>query len=390
MKTLLYFHPHGSTSWGQVVDGVKDIAAKAGWHVQEVNVRPTAKNLEELRKFWNPIGAIVDAGAGVNELSETDLNAFPVVFIDHDPATLPRGAFSVCHDSTATATLAAKELLSTGFANFAYVAFHERRFWDEEREAAFTKAVELNGKQCSVFRTGNASSADSVRHFRRLRDFVVSLPKPCGVFAANDRTAENVLTVARMLNISIPYDLSVIGVDNYANVCENTSPTLTSVEPDFRRAGASAAMTIMEITQAHGRFTGERNRLYGPLRVVRRASTRILTRDDAEVSAALELIDAKACTGLTAAEVVRTFPCSRVYAEMRFRRSTGQSILEAIQTVRLNRAKELLRNPSQQLKSIADFCGFKSQNALCKFFLKKTGKTMSAWRAAESSARRLA
>ena len=31
--------------------------------------------------------------------------------------------------------------------------------------------------------------------------------------------------------------------------------------------------------------------------------------------------------------------------------------------------------------SIADFCGFKSQNALCKFFLKKTGKTMSAWRA---------
>ena len=114
MKTLLYFHPHGSTSWGLVVDGVKDIAAKADWHVQEVNVRPTHKNLKELRKFWNPIGAIVDAGAGVNELSEDDLKAFPVVFIDHDPATLPRNAFSVCHDSSATATLAAKELLSTG------------------------------------------------------------------------------------------------------------------------------------------------------------------------------------------------------------------------------------------------------------------------------------
>ena len=384
MKTLLYFHPHGSTSWGQVVDGVKDIAAKADWHVQEVNVRPTHKNLEELRKFWNPVGAIVDAGAGINELSEADLRAFPVVFIDHDPATLPRGAFSVCHDSAATATLAAKELLSTGFANFAYVTFHERRFWDEEREAAFTKAVELNGKQCSVFRTGNASSADSVSHLRRLREFVASLPKPCGVFAANDRTAENVLTVARMLNLSMPNDLSVIGVDNYVNVCENTSPTLTSVEPDFRRAGASAAMMMMEIAQSKGNFAGERKRVYGPLRVVRRASTRIIKRDDAEVAAALEIIETKACTGLTAAQVVRLFPCSRVYAEMRFRRATGQSILEAIQAVRLERAKELLRNPNQQLKSIADFCGFKSQNALCKFFLKKTGKTMSAWRAAES------
>ena len=382
MKTLLYFHPYGSTSWELVVDGVKDIAAKAGWHVQEVNVKPTHKNLEELRTFWNPVGAIIDAGAGVDELAAADLNSFPVIFIDHDPKTLPRNAFSVCHDSEKTATLAAKELLSTGFSHFAYISFHERRFWDDEREAAFRKAIALNGKSCSVFRTDSVSTADSVRYLRKLRDFISSLPKPCGVFAANDRTAENVLMVARMLNLSIPYDLSVIGVDNYVSVCEKTSPTLTSVEPDFRRAGASAAMLVMEIAQSKGRFSGERRRLYGPLRVVRRASTRILTRDDAEVSAALELIEKKSCTGLTAAEVVRIFPCSRVYAEMRFRKATGQSILEAIQAVRLERVKELLRNPNQQLKTIADFCGFKSQNALCKFFRKKTGETMSAWRTA--------
>ena len=139
-------------------------------------------------------------------------------------------------------------------------------------------------------------------------------------------------------------------------------------------------MLVMEIVQAKGRFVGERNRTYGPLRVVRRASTRILARHDAEVAAALELIERESCMGLTAAQVVRLFPCSRVYAEMRFRRATGQSILEAIQAVRLERAKELLRNPSQQLKSIADFCGFRNQNSLCKFFLKKTGMTMSAWR----------
>jgi len=199
-------------------------------------------------------------------------------------------------------------------------------------------------------------------------------------FAANDRTAENVLTVARMLNLSMPQDLSVIGVDNYASVCETTSPTLTSVEPDFRRAGASAAMMVLETTQAHSNATTDKRRVYGPLRVVRRASTRILARHDAEVAAALEMIEANACTALTAAQVVRIFPCSRVYAEMRFRRATGQSILEAIQSVRLERAKELLRNPNQQLKSIADFCGFKSLNALCKFFHKKTGMTMSAWR----------
>lgn len=381
MKTLLYFHPPGSMSWQPVVEGVKDIAAKAGWHVQEVNMRPTRRNMEKLRRFWDPVGVIVDAGAGVNELSSDDLKHFPVVFIDHDPATLPRNAFSVCHDSAATATLAAKELLSTGFVHFAYVSFHEKRFWDDEREAAFKKAIELNGMTCPVFRTGKASNADSVSHLRRLGEFIAALPKPCGVFAANDRTAENVLTVASMLNLSMPHDLSVIGVDNYENICENTSPTLTSVEPDFRRAGASAAMIVLEIEQNGNQPAAERRRVYGPLRVVRRASTRILARHDAEVAAALKMIAANACTALTAAQVAKTFPCSRVYAEMRFRRATGQSILEAIQSVRLERAKELLRNPNQQLKSIADFCGFKSQNALCKFFLKKTGMTMSAWRA---------
>ena len=380
MKTLLYFHPPGSTSWNLVVDGVKDIAAKADWHVQEVNVRPTHKSLDELRRFWNPIGAIIDAGAGVSELSAEHLRSFPVVFIDHDPATLPSNAFSVSHDSTAVAALAAKELLSTGFAHFAYVAFHEKRFWDSDREAAFRRAMELNGKQCSVFRTARAHRTDSVGYLRKLRTFIAALPKPCGVFAANDRTAASVLTTARLLELSVPDDIAVIGVDNYANICEDTVPTLSSIEPDYYHAGTAAAMLMMEIVQTGKRPNSLRVRTFGPVRIVRRASTRILSHHDADVEAALELIHKESCAGLTAKRVTGLFPCSRVYAEMRFRKSTGQSILEAIQAVRLERAKELLRNPARQLKSIADFCGFKSQNALCKFFLKKTGQTMSSWR----------
>lgn len=44
------------------------------------------------------------------------------------------------------------------------------------------------------------------------------------------------------------------------------------------------------------------------------------------------------------------------------------------------KGKELLRNPNQQIKAIADFCGLKSATALCKFFRSKTGVTVSAWR----------
>ena len=48
--------------------------------------------------------------------------------------------------------------------------------------------------------------------------------------------------------------------------------------------------------------------------------------------------------------------------------------------MQLERAKELLRNSSIQLKAISDFCGFTNPNSLRKFFLKATGKTMTAWR----------
>ena len=113
---------------------------------------------------------------------------------------------------------------------------------------------------------------------------------------------------------------------------------------------------------------------------MRRASTRILPTQDREVSAALDLIAREACLGLSSANVVSLFSCSRGQAEIRFRRTAGRSILEEIHAVRLEKAKELLRNPNQQIKAICDFCGFRTFNSLCKFFLKKTGMTMSEWR----------
>ena len=326
------------------------------------------------------IGQRIGDSGGINRL---DLKLRPTVLIDPDPTRLPSGAFTVRHDSVAAATLAAKELLSTGFTHFAYVPYPQKRFWSIERETAFTKSIAINGGTCKVFRARNTSNADSPDYLRSLREFIAALPRPCGIFAANDQIAASILTTTPLLELSIPDDIAVIGVDNYVNICEDTTPPLSSIEPDYYKAGTVAAMLMMEIVNARNRPTILRKRTFGPVRIVRRASTRIFKSHDADVEAALELIQKEACTGLSAARVTRLFACSRVYAEMRFRKATGQSILEAIQAVRLERAKEMLRNPDQQIKAIADFCGFKHPAALCKLFLKKTGMTMSAWRASQ-------
>ena len=67
-------------------------------------------------------------------------------------------------------------------------------------------------------------------------------------------------------------------------------------------------------------------------------------------------------------------------ADMRFRRSTGHTIIDEIHAVQLERVKQLLANGNLPLKVLSDFCGFGHPNSLRKFFLRASGMTMSAWR----------
>lgn len=133
-----------------------------------------------------------------------------------------------------------------------------------------------------------------------------------------------------------------------------------------------------------GGWRGGRTLTFGPLRIVRRASSRILRRSDPHVSAALDLIRREACTRLSAKRVAALFPCSRRMADIRFVNATGRTILAEIHAVQLERAKQLLANGDMPLKAISDFCGFTNANSLRKFFRKETGTTMSSWRARNS------
>ena len=197
--------------------------------------------------------------------------------------------------------------------------------------------------------------------------------------------AAETATAAAFVGLRIPEDLAILGIDNYQPVCEKARPPLTSIEPDFRRGGNLAALMLLARVRAKGGYRGPHTRTFGPLRVVRRASTRVFFRQDKTVAAALDLIRNEACNGLRARDVAALFPCSRRFADLRFRQATGHSILEEIQAVRLERAQDLLRDPQQQIKAISDFCGFANPNSLRKFFRAATGQTMSAWRAAESA-----
>lgn len=377
-SVVLYFRPSGNATPPEKLGGVLEIAERRSCHVQVIDTLPTRADFESLVAFWKPRGVIVECGGAADDVDAHIFRGLPTVFFNHNPATLPHDAFAVFHDQAGTARIAARELLSGGYENFAFVPDPQNRFWSRARQAAFVQTLAHKGKACAV--APLTAEQTLVEQQRVLRRFLCAQPKPCAVFAACDQIAAEVVTATNFVNLRIPADIAILGVDDDVAICEKCRPSLSSIRPNFRRGGNLAGLMLTAVIRTKGEYRGERTRLFGASRVVRRASTRFPLRADAVVSDALERIRREACAGLKARDVAAMFACSRRLADHRFRKATGQSILEAIHAVQLERAQELLLNTHQQLKAISDFCGFKHPNSLRKFFRKAIGLTLTEFR----------
>lgn len=365
MKTVLFLYAHDKPSVNGKMAGVYAYAQSRDWSVQTIESRLTPKKTRDLLAFWNPAGAIVECGGGANQIAPNLFGNVPVVFLDRNPKTLRTPAFCVKHDSTATTHLATRELLSSGpLASYAYVPWPKPRFWSDERVAAFDAALRLNGHRCVRFTESVDEKGLTTLH-ARLGAWLAALPKPVGVFAANDFMAAQTLAAAARFGIAVPDEAVVVGVDNNELLCENTHPSLSSVMPDFRTAGYRAAEMLDALIAAPNQRPYTTT--FGPLRLVRRASSNRTVRGDPFVQQALDQIRRDACNGLAARDVLAHFPCSRRMAEIRFRRLTGHSVLDEIQSVRRAKAMELLQDPTLSRTAVANFCGYSSANALMTF-----------------------
>ena len=119
--------------------------------------------------------------------------------------------------------------------------------------------------------------------------------------------------------------------------------------------------------------------LYGIVAVSKRASTR-KPYADKRVSRAVEFIANNACLRISSKDVIDVMGCCRRLAEEGFRRHTGISILEAIQTARIDRAKNLLKSGNMAIDAIPSFCGYDSTAFFKTVFRRETGMSMREWR----------
>ena len=382
MRTVLFFTDVHADVHALEYVGVCERVASLGGRVIEIESARTGRSAAEFIAHWQPDGLIVECGHLAEQLNLHAYGHLPKVFID--PKVTPSKAKTlhiVKQDAAAISAAAFHELAATHPAAYAFVRWCGNQIWSNERETAFCELARQAGRECRTY--GDVWSRTDFLSFQRsLTNWLRTLPRPCAIFAANDRVAESVLRETRELALRCPDDVAVLGADDYAPVCEKTEPMLSSVRPDFQRGGELAALMLSAIiTYGKNRYRGSHVRRYGTIGITHRDSTRVYDSSiDGESRAALDLIRREACNGLTAETVLGCYSCTRGPAAQRFRRATGRSILEEIHAVQLDRVKMMLGNKNQQLSSISDFCGFSSPHALRLFFLRETGMTMSEWR----------
>jgi LacI family transcriptional regulator len=283
-------------------------------------------------------------------------------------------------DDRELARLAARHLIDRGFRTLAFCG--EPLFnWSRWREQHFTAFAQDAGCECQVFQGKSPSERDYswTRERRRLKSWVEGLPQPVGVMACYDFKGQQLLDVCRELDIAVPEQVAVIGVDNDARLCRLCTPPLSSVIPDTHRTGYEAAQLLDRMMR--GEKVGTDAVLIPPLGIAERQSSDVYAIDDADIATALRYIREHACEGITVADLLRVVPLSRRMLEHRFLKLVRRTPHAEIIRIRMERAGRLLRETDLSLAEIANRAGFADANYLSVAFKKQIGVAPRAYRA---------
>ncbi len=277
-------------------------------------------------------------------------------------------------------------------AELAFTHLHERGFkhfgfcgdpmfnWSRWRRDHFVKRATESGATCSLFEMGYQipSGAAWNQQQEALAHWVRLLPRPTGVFACYDMVAQQLLDACRAIDVAVPEEIAVIGVDNDELFCNLSEPPLTSVVPDARRTGYEAASLLQrqmagEVVKGVPCFTKPRG-------VETRQSTDILAISDRHVAEALRFIREHSCDGITVADVLDRSRVSRRVLESRFRKVVGRTPHEELLRARLTRVKVLLSETDLSIAQIAERTGYQHIEYLSAQFARVLGMPPSQYR----------
>lgn len=359
---------HTRNDWS-VLFGLRDAFSDVpGWlHDWDgdgvISRRTTASLVDSLQEKGIPLVDLTDGGPA-----------------ERTPPAVNRSLHSIRADDVAIGRMAADYLVELGHRSFAFCG-HREQVWSTRRRVAFRERLIALGfglHDCyeSPWKLRNALAWKT--ECQQIAGWIQSLPKPIGVMAAFDVRGQDLIAACDLVGVSVPEEVSVIGVDDDDLVCELCSTPLTSIKSNMQQVGYLAAETLSQLMM--GETPQERNVLVPPNGIAKRQSTDTGAIEDKVVVEALRYIRENACLQISVKDVVRDCDVSRSTLERRMRKAIGRTPSEQIRYVQLSRVRELLVGSTLPYKKIAELSGFLHPEYMHVVFKKEMGVTPGQFR----------
>jgi len=302
----------------------------------------------------------------------------PIVDLSESRPTirLPR----VTMDNAAIGRMAAQYFLDRGYRNFAF--FHH---WDlgvsRRRRDSFAKELAKYGHHCEVLSWQKARGKRTDTLYQRHRWLIhrlTALPKPLALFAMRDIEAVEVIEACLSSGLSVPEQISILGVDNYETICDCLRVPLSSIDNNLEQVGYEGAALLERLISGESPPTSP---LYiPPSGVVERRSTDCLAVDHPRVATALRYIHDNAHLPICMTDVVRFVAMSRSGIEKAFREHFVRAPMEELRHIRVERAQKMLRETNEKIITVARVTGFQTSHNLCRAFNHHLGLTPRQYR----------
>jgi LacI family transcriptional regulator len=274
--------------------------------------------------------------------------------------------------------MAAEHLLERGFTNLASIGKPGGTAdYSVKRQEAFEETVRLRDL-CPLRFPYPSSGRRKIEVTEAISGWLHGLPKPVGIMGTTDQLATWVVNACFVMDIRVPEDVAVIGVDNEHVYCETAFPPLSSVDLDHESRGARVVALLDELMQ--GKKPPRAAVLVPPKEITVRQSTDVTAVSDPVLIATLTYIRDHAKEGIGVKDVVSRVPACRRRVEILFRKHLNRTIADEIRRVQLARAQVLLTTSDMPIEQVAFESGFREAARLYEAFRKSHSITPAQYR----------
>jgi LacI family transcriptional regulator len=249
-----------------IVKGANRVALEHGYNLLFVDTEESQAREDDLLAALSRRvdGLIVSTRMPEDQLHRILALGKPVVFSGR-PA--PKGATSIGIDARAAAYMIGELLVKQGHRDIAYVGFAPARP-DMERMRGLSESLRSHGLALTRY---EVQGPNIVEGERICSSIVLRRDKPDAVVCYNDMVAIGFMGAARTMGVSIPGDMSVVGIDNIP-FGRFTSPALTTVDTQSERLGEEGMRLLLR--QIDGQGPADAGHVAIEPRLVMRDSTR--------------------------------------------------------------------------------------------------------------------